>query len=208
MTDRNFFYLGFYGLTIIACVVASTLDFSKRKRLRVEASAPFCKFQLTYLSVLSLVYMGDWLQGSYLYPLYKSYGYSLEQIALLFVIGFGASALFGTIVGSWADKWGRKLCSLTYCLLAGISCMTKLSSNFQMLILGRITGGISASLLFSVFESWLVSAHDSHGFDKPSLYSTFAWATFINGLVAIISGLIANTSVNYFGLVSPFRKVS
>lgn len=48
--------------------------------------------------------MSDWLQGPYIYALYSSFGYSVQEIAILFVVGFLSSALFGTFFGSYADK--------------------------------------------------------------------------------------------------------
>ena len=47
---------------------------------------------------------GDWLQGPYVYALYESYGMTTHDIEVLFVAGFGSSMLFGTVVGSVADK--------------------------------------------------------------------------------------------------------
>ncbi len=47
---------------------------------------------------------GDWLQGPYVYAVYKSHGFDLNQQAILFVTGFLSSGIFGTIVGSAADK--------------------------------------------------------------------------------------------------------
>lgn len=47
---------------------------------------------------------GDWLQGPYVYYLYTTYGYGKGEIGQLFIAGFGSSMLFGTIVGSLADK--------------------------------------------------------------------------------------------------------
>ena len=44
------------------------------------------------------------MQGPYVYALYDFYGMDTRQIELLFVAGFGSSMLFGTIVGSCADK--------------------------------------------------------------------------------------------------------
>ncbi|KAI8895355.1 hypothetical protein BC833DRAFT_623099 [Globomyces pollinis-pini] len=148
--------------------------------------------------------VGDWLQGSYLYALYKSYGYSLDYIALFFVIGFSSSAVFGTIAGSMTDTKGRKLGSLAFCIIYGASCFTKLDGSFWMIVCGRVLGGISTSLLHSVFESWMVSAHYSNGFPESSLYQTFAWSTFLNGFVAIISGIVANLLVDHMGLIYPF----
>ena len=47
---------------------------------------------------------GDWLQGPHVYALYDSYGMTAHQIEVLFVAGFGSSMIFGTIVGSFADR--------------------------------------------------------------------------------------------------------
>ena len=47
---------------------------------------------------------GDWLQGPYVYYLYSQYGFGKGEIGHLFIAGFGSSMLFGTIVGSLADK--------------------------------------------------------------------------------------------------------
>ncbi len=46
----------------------------------------------------------DWLQGPYVYALYKHYGYGIADIGMLFIVGFGSSMIFGTVVGSMADK--------------------------------------------------------------------------------------------------------
>ncbi|CAE8659868.1 unnamed protein product, partial [Polarella glacialis] len=61
-----------------------------------------------FLPVWLLCVAGDWLQGPYVYALYESYGLPREDIARLFVAGFGASMAFGTFVGSWVDQLGRK----------------------------------------------------------------------------------------------------
>ena len=54
---------------------------------------------------------------------------------------------------------------------------------------GRILGGIATSLLFSVFESWLVAEHAKRGFEPSWLSSTFANAQAGNSIVAIVSGV-------------------
>ena len=61
-----------------------------------------------------------------------------------------------------------------------------------MLMLGRLLGGISTSLLFSVFEAWLIKAHSDADLPKQCLPKSFSWAAFGNGAVAILAGLIAN----------------
>lgn len=54
--------------------------------------------------VFCVVIAGDWLQGPYVYYLYTTYGFGKGDIGQLFIAGFGSSMLFGTIVGSLADK--------------------------------------------------------------------------------------------------------
>ncbi|KAL3896524.1 MAG: hypothetical protein SGCHY_004018 [Lobulomycetales sp.] len=165
---------------------AANSDFEKNvKSLEMVL---FRKFKWNYLAVYCLVIMSDWLQGPYVYVLYKAYGYDVGEIAVLFVAGFLSSAVFGTII---------------------VSCLTKLSRTFTVLMIGRITGGVATSLLFSVFEAWMVSEFYSRGFKEELLSDIFQWSTFLNGLVAIISGVFANTMVDFFGrnatgYVSPF----
>merc|ERR1719375_3049069 len=64
------------------------------------------RFHATYLAAYLCAVMADWLQGPYVYALYESYGFSRTDNALLFVCGFGASAILGTYVGSMADVHG------------------------------------------------------------------------------------------------------
>ncbi|CAN7120447.1 unnamed protein product, partial [Brassica rapa subsp. narinosa] len=103
---------------------------------------------------------GDWLQGPYVYYLYSTYGFGKRDIGQLFIAGFGSSMLFGTIVGSLADKHGRKRACVTYCIVYILSCITKHSPQYRVLMVGRILGGIATSLLNSAFESWLIAEHN------------------------------------------------
>ena len=50
----------------------------------------------------------------------------------------------------------------------------------------------------------MVCEHFKQGFDASLLGDTFAYATFGNGLVAVIAGLIANTAADAYGYVAPF----
>jgi len=158
------------------------------------APASFKSFQSLYLVVFLLMNgnchisrvlcskmqqtAGDWLQGPYVYALYQSYNYDTDAIAVLFVAGFLSSAVFGTVVGSFADTLydakqkclclsivhalgrGRKKLAIVYSVLYGLSCLSKLSPNFYVLLFGRVLAGIATSLLFSVFESWMVCEHN------------------------------------------------
>ncbi|XP_047324265.1 molybdate-anion transporter-like [Impatiens glandulifera] len=198
-----FFYLVFGSLAAVVVI----FEVSKSNKDRANTSQAFNSFKNNYLVVYSLMMAGDWLQGPYVYFLYSQYGYGKGEIGQLFIAGFGSSMLFGTIVGSLADKQGRKRACVTYCITYILSCITKHSPQYKVLLLGRILGGIATSLLFSAFESWLVAEHFKRGFDQQWLSLTFSKAIFLgNGLLAIVSGLFGNFLVDAMNLgpVAPF----
>lgn len=164
----------------------------------------FKSFQRNYLFVFVLAMFSDWLQGPYVYELYVSYGFDQAQIAELFVCGFGSSMILGTFVGGLADSMGRKKMCILYSICYIIACLTKLVNNYSILMVGRFLSGVSTSLLFSVFESWMVCEHNKNNFDGSLLGDTFSYATFANGLVAVIAGLVANWAASFSGPVAPF----
>lgn len=180
--------------------------------------AGFREFQFRYLSVWCLAIAADWLQGPYVYALYASYGYTPSEIAQLFVIGFGSAMICGTFIGAVADAWGRKRCALLYCVLYATACLTKHSSSYSCLILGRVLGGASTALLFSVFECWLVGEHKRLRFSEDLLGYMFGLMFFSQYVAAILAGFAAQaaatalplqplpgmTTVYYGGYTMPF----
>ncbi len=117
---------------------------------------------------------------------------------------------------------GRRKACLLYVVTYSISCLTKHSGNFWVLLSGRALGGISTSLLFSTFEvwhdlatawvsvstrdpvllqSWLVAEHMSRGFPPALLGDVFSKSVFLGGgLMAILSGLVGNLLVEGAGM--------
>jgi hypothetical protein len=162
----------------------------------------FLQFRTRYLVVYLLMVAGDWLQGPYVYSLYSKYGFSKADIAVLFVIGFGASMFVGTFVGSLADSNGRKKFCLLYCALYIGSCATKHVNDYWVLLLGRLLGGTATSLLFSVFESWLVCAHNTRGYGEARLGEIFSLQIFGNSIVAIASGVLAQAAADSFPMTN------
>eukprot|EP00217_Crustomastix_stigmatica_P016284 CAMPEP_0183799658 /NCGR_PEP_ID=MMETSP0803_2-20130417/22369_1 /TAXON_ID=195967 /ORGANISM="Crustomastix stigmata, Strain CCMP3273" /LENGTH=450 /DNA_ID=CAMNT_0026044363 /DNA_START=30 /DNA_END=1379 /DNA_ORIENTATION=- len=203
------YYYGQFCVLALACAVLEFRNVTQKDKVAMPTS--FTSFRNNYLLVFSLMMAGDWLQGPYVYALYQHYGYSTGDIGKLFIAGFGSSMVFGTVVGSLADKHGRKKAGLLYCATYVASCLTKHSSDYYVLMLGRFFGGIATSLLFSAFESWLVSEHFKRGYEAAWLSTTFSKAIFLgNGVVSILCGLLANTLVDNFamGPVAPFDAAS
>ena len=167
----------------------------------------FVKFQGTYFGVYFIALFAEWLQSPYLYRIYSHYGFIDTQIAIIYACGFISSILFGTASGYLADKCGRKKACMFFCVAYSLCCLSKASSNYAVLILGRVIGGISTSALFSTFEAWYVYEHtQTHDFPMEWIAVTFSKASFFNGVIAITAGVVANTLSEWinFGPVSPF----
>jgi len=211
LSDR---YWGSFGICTLLCIgllyfvrsssSSSSLSLQSKNGSNSDKISKFPSFQINYLFVFMLAMFSDWLQGPYVYELYVSYGFSQVEIAELFVCGFGSSMIVGTFIGGLADKLGRKVMCIAYCLCYIIACCTKLVPEYWTLMIGRFLSGVSTSLLFSVFESWMICEHNKQGYESNLLNDTFALATFGNGLVAVIAGLVANSAADAYGFVAPF----
>lgn len=196
--------INMYTMTAVPLgVVCLVLAWMTRPKADESMTPEFKKFMWAYLMVWYIAVAADWLQGPYVYALYSAYGYPSHEIAKLFVAGFGASMVFGTFVGSLADSWGRKRCCMLYCVLYIISCMTKHFNNYEILMVGRVTGGIATSILFSCFESWMVSEHFARGFSGQLLKYMFTMMFFGMYVTAIFSGIFAQFLVDVF----PMKEV-
>jgi MFS transporter, MFS domain-containing protein family, molybdate-anion transporter len=90
----------------------------------------------------------------------KSYGLN---ISALFLTGFLSSALLGNVVGPIVDKYGRRKACLVFCVLEIVINALENVPSMAVLLLGRVLGGVSTSLLFSAFESWMVTEHRARG---------------------------------------------
>lgn len=105
------FYIHILVITGIISAVLIYKGHSSNLTSAKPAKPGYSEFKRKYLTVYAMVMASDWLMGAYGYSLYKSYGFSMETIAYLFVIGFMSSAVFGnnilitgTIAGWMVDQ--------------------------------------------------------------------------------------------------------
>jgi len=73
-----------------------------------------------------------------------------------------------------------------------------------LLFLSHVLSGLATALMYSVFESWYVSEHTSRGFPAEWRARTFALATLLNSVVAILAGILANSLVDVWGFKAPY----
>ena len=70
-------------------------------------------------------------------------------------------------------------------------------SSLSGLAVGRLLGGLATSILFSVFESWLVSASKSQDMPSEELGELLGRCTLVNGIVASLTGVASDALVGY-----------
>jgi len=133
------------------------------------------------------------------------YGIERDQIALLFSLGFAFSSLLGCFAGKFADRFGRKRSAM---LLCGFGCITSFCRHFDsfpVLMVGRFFDGAHVSLLYTAFESWLVSEHFvRHGFSGALLGHSFAMMFAISYLVGAVCGLVGQLGVDLLPPITSF----
>merc|ERR1712093_247903 len=100
---------------------------------------------------------------------------------------------------------GRRTACIVYCVLEVIINIFEHVNNMGLLLFGRFLGGISTNLLFSAFESWMVTAHRKNGFPEEWLRNTFGLASALNGVMAIIAGVLAQFAADARGEIGPFQ---
>lgn len=197
----------FYHYSVIPLLLITlTIAYFTRPKIDFtgDITPAFRSHRYRFLLVWAIAVSADWLQGPYVFALYNSYGYSNSDINKLFVAGFGSSMVCSTFIGSLVDAWGRKRTALAYCILYIVSCMTKHSDNYGALMFGRVTGGIATSLLFSVFECWMVSeSNERNQFPPALLRYMFSLMYFVNYIAAILAGLVAQAFVSAI----PMRRI-
>lgn len=148
-----------------------------------------------YILVYALGTFGDWIQGAYLYAAYRQHGLVKRQIGYIYILGYVVSATLGTAIASLGDVHGHKGLVVTYGALYAASCLLLRSSRLVALVTSRVLGGIAYSLLFSSFESWVITEADALKIDRKKLVGLFSVSTLFNGASAVVAGLVGNTIV-------------
>lgn len=141
-------------------------------------------------------------QGPHIYAIYKYEKAIPEQIvAALYATGFVSGGISASFAGGLADRFGRKRACLLYCAIYALGCLTMLSDKLSVLFVGRFAGGIGTTLLFSVFEAWMVTDYHERNVQASGLTlgSVFGTMTTLSGVVAIASGVAGELLVEASG---------
>lgn len=99
---------------------------------------------------------------------------------------------------------GRKRICIVFCFTLLTALSLRLINAYMLLFLSHVLSGLATALMYSVFESWYVSEHASRGFPAEWRARTFALATLLNSVVAILAGILANSLVDIWGFKAPY----
>jgi len=178
----------------------------KKKEVTVkphcQSEASFWAFRVHYLIIHIAIMLADGLQGTHLYILYESYGYT---VASLYCLGFVSGAITSPFIGPLVDRIGRRRSAIAYCVLEIIINMLEQYDLLAGLIVSRVVGGITTNLLFTVFESWLVTEHRLRGFSEEKLEIVLRDSVVASNLSAIASGCLSHVLALYLGSKGPFE---
>ena len=167
----------------------------------------FVRFLRSYIPLYSVVVLGDWLQGPYLYRLYHYHGFMETQVAVIYVCGMVTSALVFPAKDIIANNFGRKTTIVAFCASYALSCLATAVPNYGVLLVGRCLSGLSNTLLFSTLESWYVHEHtERYDFPQEWIQVAFSHVGFASSVAAIAAGVLADIFARWFSLgpVSPF----
>ncbi|KAL8731012.1 MAG: hypothetical protein Q9166_003663 [cf. Caloplaca sp. 2 TL-2023] len=166
------------------------------------------QFANIFFPVYVLVWGADWLQGPFIYTLYKDEKKLPEEIvARLFTTGFLAGAISAIFVGSLADRYGRRNACLAYCAVTILACLSVLSNNIAVLFAGRALGGLGTTLMYTVFEAWMVTEYNQRGLERTTLKlsAIFGRMITLSSVVAVFAGLLGQVLVGSTGTTcAPF----
>ncbi|ROV98000.1 hypothetical protein VMCG_07023 [Cytospora schulzeri] len=117
-------------------------------------------FRYAFLSVYLLVMSSEWLSGPYLYPLLRDDKALPESVVIgLYATAYTSAAVSATVTGFLADRYGRRRAGMAQCGIHVLACLTVIFGGdcLPVLFVGRVLAGTALTLLWTVFESWMVT---------------------------------------------------
>jgi MFS family permease len=162
--------------------------------------------KIRYLLVYLCTRASIWSKAPYIYLLFNKYhNFTISEIGILYIIDAVCALIFGPITGDLADKYGRRLFCLLYCVCGILSQTMRISGNIPLVYFSQVITGIGAGLISTTFESWInyESEKDLREGKRVFLEKLFKTQTILDSVMSlIISGLGAILYTN-FGLLYP-----
>lgn len=98
-----------------------------------------------------------WAKSPYMYLLYSTlHGFTVGEIGVLYAIDAFSALIFGPIIGSLADVYGRKKFAILYNCLVITNLGLRITGIRELAYVAQMITGMGASILNTSYESWIV----------------------------------------------------
>ena len=112
--------------------------------------------RFNFLAVSSAIKAATWIKAPYIFALYnRVHLFTRADIGILYAVDNLSGLIFGPIIGTLSDIYGRRKFCLLYCVVVVAHISLRVTGLRNLAYFAQILNGISGSILDSVFESWL-----------------------------------------------------
>ena len=178
------------------------LNFDKMSELEKKSHSLKYRYLIAYLCTRSSI----WAKAPYMYLLFNKYhGFTISEIGVLYIIDGISALVFGPITGDLADKYGRRLFCILYCLCGILSQTLRVTGNIPLAYFSQIITGFAAGLISTTFESWInfEAEKDLNKGKKIFLEKLFKTQTIFDSINSLIISSLGALLFTYYGLLSP-----
>ena len=163
------------------------------------------KFLLAYVLTRSSM----WAKSPYLYTLYNKYhGFGIGEIGILYIIDAVFAFISGPIFGGMADKYGRKLFSMLYCVFVVLNLFLRVTGSQPLAYVAQMLTGLGSTLLTTPFESWIVYEatalfQENKQEQEYYLKRLFKNQALYDAICSLVVSLISAILYSNFGILAP-----
>lgn len=192
---------------------SSSIDEGKEYPQSFIKDKNYLKF--IYLLAYCLTRASIWAKSPYMYTLYNKYhGFDVSEIGVLYVIDAVSGLISGPIFGTWADKFGRKLFCMNYCVFVILNLSLRLTGSKPLAYIAQILTGFGSGLINTTFESWVVyeSRKVFDGMEQENekfLKRLFKNQNLYDAIISlVVSGISALVYTNFGIILTIFISMS
>ena len=114
------------------------------------------KLRWNFLAVSSVIKAATWIKAPYIFALYnRVHNFTMAEIGVLYAVDNLSGLIFGPIIGTLSDIYGRRKFAFGYCIIVMSHIYLRITGQRILAYPAQILNGISGSILDTVFESWL-----------------------------------------------------
>lgn len=158
-----------------------------------------------YMSGYIISRCSMWAKSPYMYLLYSTlHGFNVGEIGVLYAIDAISGLVFGILIGSLADIYGRKKFSILYNILVIINLYLRLTGIRKLAYVAQVLTGLGAGIINTSFEAWLIFESSKEFKDKEQekdkfLKRLFKSQSLLDSTCSILTSVVcAIAFVRYF----------